>query len=107
MNNDFKIQPVCLKRTIEFHSENTLNEFAFISKIRQMIKEKQDISKYTPLKIKKIKLIEDTYPKFQKFISKTPTSKIAQYKLIDEGMENLFKKHINQPTYHDFIEALH
>ncbi|UWV83020.1 hypothetical protein [Mycoplasmopsis cynos] len=70
-----------------------------------MIKEKQDISKYTPLKIKKIKLIEDTYPKFQKFISKTPTNKIAQYKLIDEGMENLFKKHINQPTYHDFIEA--
>ncbi|WP_322941882.1 nucleotidyltransferase [Mycoplasmopsis canis] len=105
INNDFKIQPVCLKRTIEFHSENTLNEFASASKIRQMIKEKQDISKYTPLKIKKIKLIEDTYPKFQKFISKTPANKIAQYKLIDEGMENLFKKHINQPTYHDFIEA--
>ncbi|QGZ97836.1 nucleotidyltransferase [Mycoplasma sp. NEAQ87857] len=108
VDNDLDIEPISIQRTIPFHSEDVESEFASASKLRQMLSNNQDISKYSPMKLKGIKPkndIRNTYPKFQKIILNTPKEIIAQYKMISEGMENLFKKQINQPTYDDFIQA--
>lgn len=68
-----------------------------------------DVSKYTPVDLKQIPtklLIENTFLKFKKYILKTPASKLKKYLLVDEGIENLFKKNILLfDNYHDFIDA--
>ncbi|VEU76268.1 nucleotidyltransferase [Mycoplasmopsis columboralis] len=106
VNENLNIVPIALKRTIDFHAQETVNNFASATKLREMIKSKQDISKYTPVKISDIKFkdIASTYQRFQKIISKTPAKEIAKYKMISEGMENLFKKQINSPDYESFIK---
>lgn len=108
INNEYKIKPYTLKRTIGYHSSDTKNYFASATKIREMIISGDDFSKYTPMKkddFKKIKRIEDYYPKFQKIIKKMKPKKIAKFKLVSEGMENLFKKHIHIDNYNDFVNA--
>ncbi|MGZ9756113.1 nucleotidyltransferase [Mycoplasma sp. 394] len=108
INNNFKIIPICLKRTIGFHSEQISNNFASATKLRAMLKENQSIKPFSPFDINKIKpkfLIENTYPKFQKIVRKLSASKIAQFHMVTEGIENLFKKHIEQSDYQSFIQA--
>ncbi|WP_117275490.1 nucleotidyltransferase [Mycoplasmopsis edwardii] len=105
VNNNFNIRPICFQRTVGFHSNETVNNFASATKIRQMIKNGEDISSYSPMKISKLKDISSTYKKFQRFVKKTPAEKLKKYKMMDEGMENLFKKQIDKPTYEEFIEA--
>ncbi|QKT05298.1 nucleotidyltransferase [Mycoplasma sp. OR1901] len=108
IDNNYDIEPFCHDRTVEFHSDNTKGKFASASKIRAMLKENQDVSEYTPMKLKGIKkrfLIENTYPKFKKIVSILKSEEIAQFKMISEGMENLFKKNIHHDNYFDFIES--
>ncbi|WP_025755208.1 nucleotidyltransferase [Mycoplasmopsis cricetuli] len=107
VNYNLPIVPISIARTIDFHSETTTENFASASKIRQLIKFKQNFSHYTPVKINDIKQknIESTYIKFQKFIKNTSAKKIAKYKMISEGMENLFKKQIHHKSYDEFIQA--
>ena len=67
---------------------------------------KKDVSKYTPMKFKELPdRIENYYPEFQRIVRETPASELKNIKLISEGMENLFKKHIDQQTMESFIEA--
>ena len=105
IENGYDIEPHTLKRTVGFHSEVPSSEFASASYIRTMIFEGQDVSKYTPMKFNKIPMrIEDEYPKFQEIVKNTPAEQLANIELISEGMENLFKKHIDAPTMEAFIE---
>ncbi|WKX02737.1 nucleotidyltransferase [Candidatus Mycoplasma mahonii] len=105
VNNDLPITPHTIKRTVDFHSDVPNMEFASASYIRKQIFMGRDISKYTPVKFKKIpERIEDHYKKFQKIILETPAKKLAKNKMISEGMENLFKKHIDARTFDDFID---
>ncbi|UUD36651.1 nucleotidyltransferase [Mycoplasmopsis citelli] len=106
VNENLPITPIAIKRTIDFHSEQTTNNFASASKIRQMVVKNEDISPFTPVKLKDIsnRQIQQTYPKFQRIIKNTPAQTLAGYKMISEGMENLFKKQINSPDYDTFIE---
>ncbi|VEU74765.1 Protein of uncharacterised function (DUF795) [Mycoplasmopsis citelli] len=106
VNENLPITPIAIKRTIDFHSEQTTNNFASASKIRQMVAKNEDISPFTPVKLKDIsnRQIQQTYPKFQRIIKNTPAQTLAGYKMISEGMENLFKKQINSPDYDTFIE---
>ncbi|WP_051616716.1 nucleotidyltransferase [Mycoplasmopsis sturni] len=107
VNENLKIIPVSLERTIGFRDTKTSNQFASATYIRQLHAQNQDISQFTPIKKDEFsnKRIENTYSKFQKQISKTPAHKLAKYQMISEGMENLFKKQINQPNYQSFIDA--
>lgn len=105
VNNNFDIQVQTIKRTIDFHSTETNEKFASASKIRELIWENKDVSKYTPMKfnIKKLDRIENYYPKFQKIIKETSSEELAKIKMVSEGMENLFKKHIDALTYNEFV----
>ncbi|SJZ45014.1 nucleotidyltransferase [Mycoplasmopsis verecunda] len=108
IDNDFNITPISIQRTIAFHSNDVLDEFASATKLREMLKQNQDISQYSPMKIKynKKRDIAYTYAKFASYVKRTTAKKIAQFKLIDEGIENLFKKQVLlNNNYVDFIEA--
>lgn len=105
VENNFNIKPLCLQRTIGFHSLDALGEFTSATNLRKMVLNNQDTSKYTPMKITKFKRIEDTYTKFQKFVKKTSAQKLKKYKMVDEGIENLFKKNIEYNNYSDFIDS--
>ena len=105
INNNFNITPYTLKRTIDFHSETPKSKFASASYIRKCIFEKKDISQYTPMKFPNIPdKIENYYPIFQKIVRETSSQELAKIHLISEGMENLFKKHIDAKDMHSFIQ---
>lgn len=102
--HNYPIQAFCLKRTIDFHSENTTENFASASLLRKMITDRQDISKFSPMKFNKKPFeLQDLYPVFQKVVNETPAEKLKQIKMISEGMENLFKKHIDAKSLAEFI----
>ncbi|WP_330463229.1 nucleotidyltransferase [Metamycoplasma gateae] len=103
INNNINIKLNCIKRSISHHSQDISDEYASGTKLREMIKNNEDISKFSPLKIKKVKRIEDTYKKFKKIIVKTNANKLSKIKLMSEGMENLFKKNIQANSYDEFI----
>ncbi|WP_416755597.1 nucleotidyltransferase [Mycoplasma sp. VS42A] len=108
INNDFPIQPISMQRTIDFHASEVKSSFASASKIREMLKQHEDISPYTPMRLvyDAKRDISATYPKFKKIIIKQTASKLAQYKLVDEGIENLFKKQVKlNNDYNSFIDA--
>ena len=99
VENKYNIIPFTIKRTIDFHSEVPNNKFASASYIRKMIFEKKDISMYTPMKFDNVPdRIENYYSQFQNIVRNTPKEKLSEITLISEGMENLFKKHIEQPS---------
>ncbi|ADE19747.1 nucleotidyltransferase [Mycoplasma crocodyli] len=107
VNNNLNIEPICIKRTIDFHSQDLENNFASATKLREMIKNNIDVSNYTPVdygKYKKQKDIRCYYKKFQKIIRNTSPEKLRKYKMISEGIENLFKKNIEEKTYDIFVE---
>ncbi|WP_027120606.1 nucleotidyltransferase [Mycoplasmopsis lipofaciens] len=95
-----------IKRNIDFHSEETNDIYASASLIRKMIFNNEAIDKYSPMVFnKKPKKIQDKYSKFQKIVKKTSVSKLKKIPLVSEGIENLFKKNINIPSYDLFVEA--
>lgn len=106
VNNNYPIEVFTLERTVGFHSEVPNQEFASASYIREQVKLGKDVSMYTPMEFgKSFEKIEDHYPEFQKIVRETPAEELAKISLISEGMENLFKKHIEAPSYEAFVEA--
>lgn len=106
VDNDYKIKPYSLKRTVGFHSDKALGTYASATLIRKKIFNNEDISKYTPMTFKKMpKRIEEYYPEFQKIVRSKSSYELSKIKLISEGMENLFKKHIECKTYDEFVNA--
>lgn len=106
VDNKYDIEPHTLKRTIDFHSDVPNTKFASASYIRKLIFKGEDVSQYTPMKFDEIPdRIENYYKEFQKIVRETPSEELAKIKLISEGMENLFKKHIDQPDTESFINA--
>ncbi|APJ38611.1 nucleotidyltransferase [Mycoplasmopsis pullorum] len=107
IDNDYPIQPVSIKRTIDFHSEETYLDFASATKIRQMLKNNQDYTKYTPMRFNyfdKLRNNQKIYRRFQKVIRKYSTEELEKFKMISEGIQNLFKKHIEIDKYDDFVQ---
>lgn len=106
VENDFDIEVFTIKRTIDFHSEVPAQNFASASWIRiQVFKGNPEYEKYTPMRFTlPIERIEDQYPEFQRIVRETPAEELAKNKMISEGMENLFKKHIDAPDMYEFID---
>ncbi len=99
------IEPHSIKRTVDFHSDETNNEFASASFIRKEIMQGKDVSKWTPMKFpNKPERIEDHYKEFQDIVNDSSAEELARCPLISEGMENLFKKHIDAETYEEFVD---
>ena len=104
VNNGYNIEPFTIQRTVGFHSEVPAGNFASASYIRNLVKEGKDYSKYTTMKLDPNRdRIENHYPEFQRIVRETPAEELKNIKMISEGMENLFKKHIDAPTYDEFV----
>ena len=106
VRNNYKITPYSIKRTIPFHlMDDTNGQYASASYIRKLINSNADVRAYTPMKIHvdKIDRIEDHYSEFQKIVETWSAKELSKITLISEGMENLFKKHIQAPTYDAFV----
>lgn len=71
-----------------------------------MFRNGEDFSKFTPVPRKWFikKTIQNSYPKLQKIIRNSSPEKLRKYKMVDEGIENLFKKHIESPDYDWFVQ---
>lgn len=106
IDNKLPIKVYTIKRNVPYNSETTVDDYASGTLLRKMIFNKEDISKYSPMIFKhKTKRIEDYYHKFQKIVSKTKPEKLRKIPMVAEGIENLFKKNINIPTYDLFVET--
>lgn len=104
INNNLSIKPFCFKRTIDSTAKNSDGIYATGSYIRQLIDNGLDYSKYTNMVIRQpIKKIEDLYSKFQQIVFSSSSSELSQILLMDEGMENLFKKNIHADSYSKFV----
>lgn len=102
--NNYKITAFCHKRTNDYKSNKPIGKYVSSSLIRKMIFEGKDVSKYTPMIFDQKPIrIEDLYFDFQTIIFNKTSQELRQFKLVSEGIENLFKKHINEKTYDDFI----
>ena len=104
INNNLNIKLFCFKRTIDSAAKNSDGIYATGSYIRQLINNGLDYSKYTDMLIRQpIKKIEDLYSKFQQIVFSSSSSELSQILLMDEGMENLFKKNIHADSYSKFV----
>jgi cytidyltransferase-like protein len=105
IRNKYNITPYSIKRTIPFHSTKVKSKYASASYIRELIMTNKDASMYTPMRIdiKEIDLIEDHYYEFQEIVNTLTAEELSKIQLISEGMENLFKKHINAKSYDEFV----
>lgn len=105
VNQNLNIKAYCIKRSIGCHDKQTQDNIASATYIRQLIfNQNQDYQKYTPMRFDTIPdRIENYYDQFQKIIQNSSTEQLKKIKLMDEGMENLFKKHINAASYNEFV----
>ncbi len=107
VNNNYDIEAISIKRTVGFHSDDVNSNMASATKIRKMIFNGEDTSEYSPMVFKTMpKRIEDKYSYFQEIIKTKPLFEIANIKLVSEGIENLFFKNIDEPSYDAFINKV-
>ena len=94
--NNYKIKPVSIKRTNNYHSNTVNTNIVNASLLRKMIKENKNINQYLPEDtisyIYKNLNIESYFPYLKYKIITTPDLSI--YQTVDEGIENRIKKAI-------------
>ena len=108
VNNNYPIKAFCIKRTNDFHSMIPSNNIASATYIRKLIFDNNlEYKQFTPMIFDKVPdRIENYYSNFQHIVKNTPNEELKKIKLISEGMENLFKKHIDAPSYDEFVNRV-
>ena len=108
VNNNYPIKAFCIKRTNDFHSMIPSNNIASATYIRKLIFDNNlEYKQFTPMIFDKVPdRIENYYFNFQDIVKNTPNEELKKIKLISEGMENLFKKHIDAPSYDEFVNRV-
>ena len=99
IKNNYKITPISIKRTNDYHGKEINSNIVNASLIRDLIKENKDISAYIPDGtinfINQNISINDAYPYllYNLMINK---DKLDEYLLVDEGIHNRILKSINK-----------
>lgn len=108
VNNNYSIKAFCIKRTNDFHSMIPSNNIASATYIRKLIFDNNlEYKQFTPMIFDKVPdRIENYYSNFQDIVKNTPNEELKKIKLISEGMENLFKKHIDASSYDEFVNRV-
>ena len=108
VNNNYPIKAFCIKRTNDFHSMIPSNNIASATYIRKLIFDNNlEYKQFTPMIFDKVPdRIENYYSNFQHIVKNTSNEELKKIKLISEGMENLFKKHIDAPSYDEFVNRV-
>lgn len=109
IRNNYKINTVSIKRTIDYHSKIASKKIASATLIRTLIREKKDITNYIP-KYQTDYLYQNLslesyfpYIKYKIIIS----TNLAIYKTVDEGIENRINKVINSVnSWKELVEKI-
>lgn len=109
IRNNYKINTVSIKRTIDYHSKIASKKIASATLIRTLIREKKDITNYIPKYQTDYfyqNLSLESYFPYIKY--KIITSKnLAIYKTLDEGIENRINKVINSVnSWKELVEKI-
>lgn len=109
IRNNYKINAVSIKRTIDYHSKIASKKIASATLIRTLIREKKDITNYIPKYQTDYfyqNLSLESYFPYIKY--KIITSKnLAIYKTVDEGIENRINKVINSiNSWKELVEKI-
>ena len=95
--NNYNIEPICIKRTNNYHDLNSNEEIISASNIRNKISNNEDIKKYIPQEVYQcIKIINyDKYFELLKYKIITE-HELSKYLTVDEGIENKLKNVITK-----------
>lgn len=109
IRNNYKINTVSIKRTIDYHSKIASKKIASATLIRTLIREKKDITNYIP-KYQTDYLYQnlslESYFPYIKYKIITSTN-LAIYKTVDEGIENRINKVINSVnSWKELVEKI-
>ena len=110
IKKDYKITPISIKRTNNYHDTKSNDKIVSASNIREKIKNKENIKKFIPpitydiLKNKdKIFFIEDYY-QILKYQIISNIDNLDEYLTVDEGIDGRIKKYIYKSnSYEELI----
>lgn len=106
IKNKLKIEPICIKRTNDFHDINSDEEIVSASNIREKIKNNISIKKYTNYGDKVVNIDEDLLFALLKIKILTDHN-LSSYLTVDEGIENKLVKEIsNVHTIDELVEKI-
>src|SRR5574344_972722 len=96
IKQEANIEPICIKRTNDFHDKKLIDKITSASSIRNAIKENKNIKKYVPaITYKYLKkntyLTEDYFP-FLKYKIISEINHLDIYQTVDEGLASRIKK---------------
>ena len=103
------IRPVVIPRVGDYSSTDTDAEYASAAAIRHALKEKQDISRLTPMAEQLLAsasvTMDDLYPYFRTLILTLPRSYVSSLFLVSEGIEKTLKDAaLTSETLDDFLK---
>lgn len=96
ISNNYNIEPVCIKRTNDYHSKDINSNIINASLIRELIKDNKDISKYINYNSNIIYKNTD-YLDLLKYKVNT-SNDLSIYQTVDEGIESRILKYINNSS---------
>ena len=105
IKNNYNIEPICIKRTSDYHDKISNDYIVSATNIREKIKNNEDISKYIPINIKDFinNINYNNYFKLLKYKINTDLY-LNNYLDVDEGIEYRLKEFINKSNNsEDFI----
>ncbi len=106
IRNNYKITPVTIKRTNDYHSKDINSNIINASLIRKLLIEKNDITNYIPnntYKYLKLLSLNDFYP-YLKYQIINNSNKLNNYQTVDEGIENRIIKNIYKSSnYNELV----
>ena len=106
IRNNYKITPVTIKRTNDYHSKDINSNIINASLIRKLLIEKNDITNYIPnntYKYLKLLSLNDFYP-YLKYQIINNSNKLNNYQTVDEGIENrIIKNTYKSSNYNELV----
>ncbi len=94
ISNEYDIEPICIKRTNNYHDIDSNDYIVSADNIRTKLKNKQNINKYIP-EGKILSIDDDLLFKLLKYKVNTSTN-LEELLTVDEGIDNKLRKEINK-----------
>ena len=109
IENNYKIEPITIKRIDNYHDKNLSNTFSSASSIREALKRNESIENHIPKNSLKyfdnLHFIEDYFDIIKYKI--LTEDNLSKYCTVDEGIDCLLKKVINKSnTYEELIKNI-
>lgn len=95
------IKPISIKRTVSYKGNDAIDNITSAYNIRNLVKQNKEISQLIPGKINNPKFLDDYFDLFKYKVLTTPSEQLRAIHLVNEGIENLFKKQIRSANNFD------